>query len=57
MSNPSCETIPLNFSPWHSALKMVILTSMSTAFLAVVHLCAFSLFDNQDFLLQSHDGY
>lgn len=39
-----------------SALKMVILTAMSTTFLALVHVCAFSLFDNQDFLLQSHDG-
>jgi hypothetical protein len=39
-----------------SALKMVILTAMSTSFLVVVHLSAFNLFDNQDFLLQSHDG-
>lgn len=39
-----------------SALKAVYLIILSTAYLVIVHYQCFNLFDNQDFLLQTHDG-
>merc|ERR1719411_665498 len=39
-----------------SALKAVYLIVLSTAYLIIVHKCSSNLFDNQDFLLQTHDG-
>ena len=40
-----------------SALKMVILSALSVTYLTLLHLNFADLYDNQDFLLQSHDGY
>merc|ERR1719397_1028152 len=39
-----------------SALKAVYLIVLSSAYLIIVHKCSSNLFDNQDFLLQTHDG-
>lgn len=39
-----------------SALKAVFLVLLSTAYLVIVHYQCFNMFDNQDFLLQTHDG-
>ena len=39
-----------------SALKAVYLIILSSAYLIIVHKCSSNLFDNQDFLLQTHDG-
>merc|ERR1719481_1526568 len=39
-----------------SALKAVYLILLSSAYLAIVHKSCSNLFDNQDFLLQTHDG-
>ena len=39
-----------------SALKAVYLIILSTAYLIIVHKFSPNLFDNQDFLLQTHDG-
>lgn len=39
-----------------SALKAVFLAILSTAYLVIVHYQCFNMFDNQDFLLQTHDG-
>jgi len=39
-----------------SALKMVILSALSVTYLTLLHLNFADLYDNQDFLLQSHDG-
>ena len=38
-----------------SALKAVYLLVLSAAYLFIVHFKVFNLFDNQDFLLQTHD--
>ena len=40
-----------------SALKAVYLIILSSAYLIIVHKSCSNLFDNQDFLLQTHDGY
>merc|ERR1719219_985391 len=39
-----------------SALKAVFLMLLSTAYLCIVHYKCWAMFDNQDFLLQTHDG-
>lgn len=39
-----------------SALKAVFLVILSSAYLVIVHYQCFNMFDNQDFLLQTHDG-
>merc|ERR1719189_3500644 len=39
-----------------SALKAVYLIVLSTAYLIIVHKFSSNMFDNQDFLLQTHDG-
>ena len=39
-----------------SALKAVFLGLLSIAYLVIVHCQCFNMFDNQDFLLQTHDG-
>jgi len=39
-----------------SALKAVFLMILSTAYLCIVHYKCWAMFDNQDFLLQTHDG-
>jgi len=39
-----------------SALKAVYLILLSSAYLAIVHYQCWNMFDNQDFLLQTHDG-
>ena len=40
-----------------SALKAVFLALLSAAYLVIVHYQCYNMFDNQDFLLQTHDGY
>merc|ERR1719419_2112144 len=39
-----------------SALKAVFLIILSSAYLGIVHNQCWNMFDNQDFLLQTHDG-
>ena len=39
-----------------SALKAVFLALLSAAYLVIVHYQCYNMFDNQDFLLQTHDG-
>ena len=39
-----------------SALKAVYLIVLSSAYLIIVHYYCSNMFDNQDFLLQTHDG-
>ena len=39
-----------------AALKAVYLIILSSVYLVIVHYQCFNMFDNQDFLLQTHDG-
>ena len=39
-----------------SFLKAVYLIILSSAYLVIVHYQCYNIFDNQDFLLQTHDG-